>query len=147
MLVRAATSADIAAMMALETHAVTAAHWSRQQYERLFAAGEPRREVLIIERDGVQGFVVARAVDKEWEIENMAVSGSARRHGLGTRLLGEFLDRARVAGAEMVFLEVRESNHAARGLYEKWAFVQSGRRKGYYRGPEEDAITYCLSFA
>ena len=79
--------------------------------------------------------------------ENMAVSGSARRHGLGTRLLGEFLDRARGTGAEMVFLEVRESNHAARALYEKWAFVQSGRRKGYYRGPDEDALTYCLYFA
>ena len=147
MLVRPATSADIAAMMLLETHAVTAAHWSRQEYEQLFAADRPRREALVIEREGIQGFLVARALDKEWEIENMAVSGPARRHGLGTRLLGEFLDRARVAGAKMVFLEVRESNQAARALYEKWAFVQSGRRKGYYRRPEEDAITYCLCFA
>jgi [ribosomal protein S18]-alanine N-acetyltransferase len=134
-------------MMALETHAVTAAHWSRQQYEQIFAAQEPRREALIIEREGIQGFLVARALHKEWEIENMAVSGPARRHGLGTRLLGEFLDKARVGGAEMVFLEVRESNQAARALYEKWAFVQSGRRKAYYHGPEEDAITYCLYFA
>ena len=134
-------------MITLEKHAVTAAHWSRQQYEQVFAAGEPRREAMIIESEGTQGFLIARALDKEWEIENMAVSGPARRHGLGTRLLGEFLDRARVAGAEMVFLEVRESNQAARALYEKWAFVQSGRRQGYYRRPEEDAITYCLYFA
>ena len=134
-------------MMSLEKHAVTAAHWSLQQYEEVFARHGPRRLALIIEKDGIQGFLVARALDKEWEIENMAVSGPARRHGLGTRLLGEFLDRVRVAGAEMVYLEVRESNRAARALYEKWAFVQSGRRKGYYRGPEEDAITYCLYFA
>ena len=147
MLVRAATSADIPAMITLEKHAVTAAHWSQQQYEQVFATNEPRREALVIERDGIQGFLVARPLDKEWEIENMAVSGPARRHGLGTRLLGEFLDRARGTGAEMVFLEVRESNHAARALYEKWAFVQSGRRKGYCRGPDEDALTYCLYFA
>ena len=134
-------------MMALETRAVTAAHWSRQQYEQIFATDEPRREALVIERGGIQGFLVARALDKEWEIENMAVSGSARRLGLGTRLLGEFLDQVRVAGAQGVFLEVRESNHAARALYEKWAFVQSGRRKGYYREPEEDAITYRLDLA
>ena len=134
-------------MMALEKHAVTAAHWSLRQYEEVFATREPPRVALVIERDGIQGFLVARAVDKEWEIENMAVSGPARRHGLGTRLLGEFLDRARLGGAEMVFLEVRESNHAARALYEKWAFIQSGRRKGYYCGPEEDAITYCIYFA
>jgi len=147
LLIRPATSADVSAMMALEKHAVTAAHWSPLQYEEVFATREPRRVALVIERDGIQGFLVARAVDREWEIENMAVSGPARRHGLGTRLLGEFLDRARLGGAEMVFLEVRESNHAARALYEKWAFVQSGRRKGYYCVPEEDAITYCLYFA
>jgi ribosomal-protein-alanine N-acetyltransferase len=134
-------------MMRLEKHAVTAAHWSLQQYEEVFANREPRRQALVIERDGIEGFLVARVLDKEWEIENMAVSGPARRRGLGTRLLGEFLDRARLRGAQMVFLEVRESNHAARALYEKWAFVQSGRRKGYYRRPEEDAITYCLYFA
>jgi [ribosomal protein S18]-alanine N-acetyltransferase len=145
--VRPAIPADIPAMMALETHAITAAHWSRQQYEQVFGAREPRRQALVIETDGIQGFLVARALDKEWEIENMAVSGPARRLGLGTRLLGEFLDEVRVAGAQGVFLEVRESNHAARALYEKWAFVQIGRRKGYYRGPEEDAITYCLDLA
>ena len=147
MLARLATPADIPAMMALETHAVTAAHWSRQQYEQIFATDGPRREALVIERGGIQGFLVARALDKEWEIENMAVSGPVRRLGLGTRLLGEFLDQVRIAGAQSVFLEVRESNHAARALYEKWAFVQSGRRKGYYRGPEEDAITYRLDLA
>jgi [ribosomal protein S18]-alanine N-acetyltransferase len=147
LLVRPAIAADITAMMRLEKHAVTAAHWSRQQYEQVFANREPRRQALVIERDGIEGFLVARVLDKEWEIENMAVSGPARRRGLGTRLLGEFLDRARLRGAQMVFLEVRESNHAARALYEKWAFVQSGRRKGYYRRPEEDAITYCLYFA
>ena len=134
-------------MMLLERHAVTAAHWSQQQYEQLFATDQPRREALVIEREGIQGFLVVRALDKEWEIENMAVSGPARRHGLGTRLLGEFLDRARVGGAQAVFLEVRESNHAARALYEKWAFVESGRRKAYYREPVEDAITYSLYFA
>ena len=79
-------------MITLEKHAVTAAHWSQQQYEQVFATNEPRREALVIERDGIQGFLVARPLDKEWEIENMAVSGPARRHGLGTRLLGEFLD-------------------------------------------------------
>ena len=84
--------------------------------------------------------------DREWEIENIAVAGPARRRGLGTRLLGELLDLARGRGADAVFLEVRESNHAARALYEKWAFLESGRRRGYYKDPEEDAILYRLGF-
>src|SRR5689334_20952911 len=129
-------------MMALEKHAVTAAHWSRQQYEQVFVTEGIRRQALVVELDAecIQGFLIARAVNKEWEIENMAVSGPARRRGLGTCLLGEFLDQVRVEGAKGVFLEVRESNQAARALYEKWAFVQSGRRKDYYQGPPEDAI-------
>jgi ribosomal-protein-alanine N-acetyltransferase len=104
--------------------------------------------VLIIEEDaGVQGFIAGRALDEEWEIENIAVAGPARRRGLGTRLLGEFLDRARSRGGQAVFLEVRESNQAARRLYEKWAFVESGRRKRYYREPEEDAIVFRLGLS
>ena len=49
-------------------------------------------------------------------------------------------------GAHAVFLEVRESNHAARSLYEKWAFIGSGRRIRYYQNPQEDAITYRHTF-
>src|SRR5438128_1704079 len=81
------------------------------------------------------------------ETENIAIARSARRGGLGTRLLGEFVDLARAEGAESVFLEVRESNRAARLLYEKWSFTERGRRKKYYQDPEEDAILYHLGFA
>jgi [ribosomal protein S18]-alanine N-acetyltransferase len=145
--IRAAASADLPAMMFLGKHAATAAHWSAQQYEALFRDARPERTALIIEDEsGLQGFVIARAVDREWEIENIAVAGPARRRGLGTRLLGELLDLARGRSADAVFLEVRESNHAARMLYEKWAFLESGRRRGYYKDPEEDAILYRLGF-
>ncbi len=145
--IRSASSADLPAMMALEKHAVTAAHWSVQQYEALFRACEPGRVAQVIEDEsGFQGFVIARVVDREWEIENIAVAGAARRRGLGTRLLGELLDLARARGANAVFLEVRESNRAARALYEKWAFLEGGRRRGYYKDPEEDAILYRLGF-
>jgi [ribosomal protein S18]-alanine N-acetyltransferase len=144
MRIRLATPADLPALMALEKCAATAAHWSAEQYETVFAGEAPFRAVLIIEEDGVQGFIAGRALGEEWEIENIAVAGSARRRGLGTRLLAEFLDLARRRGADTVFLEVRESNLAARRLYEKWAFVESGRRKRYYREPEEDAIVYRL---
>jgi ribosomal-protein-alanine N-acetyltransferase len=54
---------------------------------------------------------------------------------------------AEAQGAESVFLEVRESNRAARFLYEKWSFVESGRRKQYYQGPQEDAIVYRREFS
>lgn len=146
MRVRTATPADIPAMMALEHHAVTAAHWRPAQYEGLFSATAGARLALVIEEERVCGFIVARLLPDEWEIENVAVAGPARRRGLGTRLLGELLQMARARGVASVFLEVRESNHAARSLYEKWAFREAGRRKRYYSDPPEDAILYRLSF-
>ena len=145
--IRPATLADLPAMMSLEKHSATAAHWSAEQYAALFGGSNPGRVALImIEESRVQGFVIARVVGDEWEIENIAIAGPARRRGLGTRLLGELLDMARAQGAAAMFLEVRESNQAARALYEKWAFLESGRRPAYYQDPQEDAILYRLDF-
>jgi ribosomal-protein-alanine N-acetyltransferase len=143
MRIRLATPADIPTMMMLAKLAATAAQWSAEQYQSVFS-GESRVALVLEEEAGVQGFIASRVVGEALEIENIAVAGPVRRRGLGTRLLGEFLDLARGRGAEAVFLEVRESNLAARRFYEKWAFVQTGRRKDYYRDPEEDAIVYRL---
>ena len=145
--IRPVVPADIAAMMQLVIHSATASQWSRAQYERLLSEETPRRMALVIEESNVVlGFLVAHEVAGEWEIENIAIAGAARRRGLGTRLVGEFLDRARSQGGTSVFLEVRESNRAARLLYEKWAFAESGRRSHYYTEPREDAVVYRLDF-
>jgi len=148
-LIRPATRFDIPAMLAIESRSVTAAHWSSAQYEELFSNSNPslRRLALAITAETIiLGFLVARGLGEEWEIENLAVEGTARRRGLGTRLLLEFLDLVRAEGAREIFLEVRESNRAARSLYGKWSFVESGKRVGYYREPDEDAVVCRLAF-
>lgn len=138
MQVRAATPADLPALLALEDGSAAAAHWSEAEYYRLFA--EAAGTVLVIGEDAVQGFIVGRDLGPEWEIENIVVASSVQRRGMGTRLVRELLDLARSRGAQAVFLEVRESNRAARALYSKMGFVEAGRRKSYYRNPEEDAL-------
>ena len=146
MVIRAATAADLPAIMVLERHAITAAHWTQKQYEGMLDS--PEREVLVLEEGSeVQGFLIARRVDAEWEIENVAIAGAAQRRGLGSRLVAGSLNRVRCLGARSVYLEVRESNQGARRLYEKAGFVESGRRRRYYRDPEEDAVLYRLDFA
>jgi ribosomal-protein-alanine N-acetyltransferase len=61
-------------------------------------------------------------------------------------LLQRLLLRAKAQRAEMVFLEVRASNHAAQQLYVTMGFNQIGERKGYYpaEGGREDAIIFAL---
>jgi len=68
------------------------------------------------------------------------VAPEQRRSGIGTRLIQEVLLRAEAGGATSVLLEVRESNFAARRLYEKLGFSEKGRRNDYYRDPQEDAL-------
>jgi ribosomal-protein-alanine N-acetyltransferase len=145
--IRPATLADIPSLLALERQSITAAHWSEAQYHAAIASSIPPRIVLVAEeKSAMQGFLVARAASHEWEIENIAVAAPARRQGLGTRLLCEFIALARRQRAAAVLLEVRASNHAARTFYEKCAFAEAGRRKEYYREPAEDAVLYRLSF-
>lgn len=133
-------------MMALAREAPSAAHWSYPQYE--IAVGSVDRVASVIEEDSViAAFVVARVLDREWEIENLIVAGECRRRGLGARLLNEMMKLARLQKAQSMFLEVRESNLAARSLYEKNGFVQAGRRLRYYHEPDEDAIVYRFTIA
>jgi [ribosomal protein S18]-alanine N-acetyltransferase len=144
-LVRTATPADLPRMMEIARHAVTAAQWTQPQYEQVFSSS--RRVMVIEEKSTVLGFIIGRGAAGEWEIENIAITEAARRRGLGTRLLGEFLHHIRNNGAVGVFLEVRESNLAARKLYEKWAFIEAGRRQSYYQDPPEDALLLKFYFS
>ncbi len=141
--VREAKAGDTAAMAELAAKSDTAAHWKDEDYDRIFKRGSPERTAFIAEeQDRVVGLIVATCVEGEWEIENVVVDPNRQRCGLGNALVRALLARADEEGAEAVFLEVRESNRAARGLYERHGFVEVGRRKGYYSGPAEDAVVY-----
>ena len=160
--VRQARPSDQPRLVEIASHSVTAAQWNQGEYLKLFLTDESKaqlqadalakaqgqsRTALVVEQDAnVVGFIVGRQVEDEWEIENIAVTGSARRCGLGSRLIGEMLDHVRSHGGKTVFLEVRESNRAARSLYEKWAFIEVGRRKMYYQNPAEDALVLKFIF-
>ena len=139
--VRVATPADVPAMLALDRAAPAAAHWSEAEYRRLYAK-DTAHVTLVIEQDYVCGFIVAHHVGPEWEIENVVVREALRRSGLGKRLVVELLALACTRGAQSIFLEVRESNGPARAFYSKTGFVEIGRRRSYYRDPEEDALLY-----
>jgi ribosomal-protein-alanine N-acetyltransferase len=160
--VRPIEPADLPRLVEIASHSATAAQWNQAEYLKLFPLDEPEaqpqveagtktqpksRTALVVEQDArVVGFIVGRQVEDEWEIENIAVTGAARRRGLGSRLVGELLDLVKKRGGKSVFLEVRESNRAARSLYEKWAFIEVGRRKMYYQNPAEDALVLKFKF-
>jgi ribosomal-protein-alanine N-acetyltransferase len=86
---------------------------------------------------GADGSLEAAAlfstVAGEAELLRIATRPTARRRGLGRRLLEDGLARLAAAGIAAVFLEVEEGNQPARELYHALGFEESGRRLAYYR--------------
>lgn len=89
---------------------------------------------------GLVGYAVVWLGGGEAELGDLAVDEGARRRGVGAALVKAALEAAADRGASAVFLEVRESNRAARRLYERAGFERVGTRKRYYVRPVEDAL-------
>jgi ribosomal-protein-alanine N-acetyltransferase len=108
---------------------------------RFFVAEQPPEPDA--RRDGVPnllGYVVALLLGEEGEIADLAVAPPARRRGIGGVLLDRVVAEAVESGVRALYLEVRDSNLAARALYQSRGFHLAGRRRGYYRHPPEDAL-------
>ncbi len=134
---------DPARLAAIHAEAFAAA-WDRATLSELLASPG----VFAVAEEG--GFILIRVVVDEAEILTLAVRPSARRAGLGARLVEAAVVRAAALGAERMFLEVAEGNAAARALYARSGFVEMGRRRGYYShadGRREDALTLVLNFS
>jgi ribosomal-protein-alanine acetyltransferase len=141
MRVRLGTPEDIPSIIVLERQSTSAAQWSEESYRQIFQ--QPVRIALVIDDEGpIRSFLIARITCEECELENIVVASSSQRRGLGSKLMQELIAVARAHGATRIFLEVRESNVAARSLYENCGFTISGRRKSYFADPAEDAVLY-----
>ncbi len=138
--VRRLRAEDVDAVMAIEEEAPEAATWSRASYRKF--REENGSLALVLETNGeISGFLVGRQVADQAEVLNLAVGIAHRRKGEGTRLLGAALGEFRSRGGTSVYLEVRESNTGAISFYGKHGFAKTGLRRGYYREPDEGAVT------
>ena len=139
--VRTALRSELAAIVEIEQQSPTAAHWQIGDYER--AIQDSGHLVLVASREEqVLGFLVASIATQEWELENIAVVLNARRRGIGRDLINALIFHARTAGALEIRQEVRASNLPAQKLGQAVGFMAEGRRRCYYRDPEEDALLF-----
>jgi ribosomal protein S18 acetylase RimI-like enzyme len=128
--IRRAENGDLAQISVVQATASEASQWLPADYLAFDCA-------VALHAGAVAGFVVSRQVaDKEREILNIVVHPDFRRLGIATELLRSEITRE--PGAH--FLEVRESNVAARRLYERLGFQAVGTRPGYYENPPEAGI-------
>ena len=138
-----ATRADIDAVVELEVVAF-ADPWTRPAFEAALKERHARFRVARGADGGLMGYVIAWFVLDEGEIANLAVVPTARRRGVARALLEAIIAEARESRIAQLFLEVRESNAAARALYTARGFKPVARRVRYYRKPIEDAIVLRL---
>lgn len=106
------------------------------------AEGKFDRNRVLVENGDVIGYFFAQCVAGEASLLNIAVSPAYQGKGYGKQLILAFLDCMREAGGQEAWLEVRESNRAAIGLYESVGFNEFDRRYDYYPSASgrEDAL-------
>jgi [ribosomal protein S18]-alanine N-acetyltransferase len=95
--------------------------------------------------DDLIGHMIMSIAAGEAHLLNLCVAPEWQLRGVGRRLLCRSIRVAREREADTMFLEVRDSNEAARRLYESEGFCEIGRRRGYYpagANAREDAVVY-----
>lgn len=94
----------------------------------------------------IVGFIIFWIIGETMELHDIAIRGTSKRKGTGSKLMDFMLETARQQEVEEIFLEVRVSNKEAISFYKKYDFKQAGTRKNYYKDPVEDALVFVLSF-
>lgn len=139
MALRGMRSADLVQVVAIERRAYDYP-WSAGIFKDCLRAGYTCR---VIERGPrLLGYAIMTAAADEAHLLNVCVDPMHQGKGLGGVLVRHMLTLAGRLKAHAVYLEVRPSNRAARALYARLGFVQTGLRKGYYPDGEgrEDAL-------
>ncbi len=141
-------SADLPAVMAIMNAAFEPRFgeaWTRSQCAGILPMSGV--SLMLAHDNGSErpiGFSLFRTIAGEAELLLLAVAPDHQRRGIGHRLLDQFVDCARAAGATRVHLEVRDGNPAIQ-MYRLAGFKPAGRRPNYYRGNDGrqfDALTF-----
>ncbi len=130
-MIRLMQPSDLSAVVTIENQVQTHP-WTFKQFEESLQS----YQCTVIEQDQrIVGFCILQPVLDEANLLLMAIDPKFQGQGLGYRLLDASIEQLSNQPVQ-IFLEVRESNHAAIGLYEKAGFHQIDLRKNYYPNPD-----------
>ena len=90
----------------------------------------------------IEAYGIISVAADEAHLLNICVRKESRQQGIGRKMLRHLVAIARRHNTEVIFLEVRPSNAAARALYEDDGFNELGNRRDYYPAGDgrEDAL-------
>jgi len=142
-IIRKMTVDDIPAVVALDLMSFSLP-WPERSF-RFELTNNPASRCWVAEVDGrLIGMIVNWLLVDEVHVATLAIHPDFRRQGIAKKLLTHSLRYMIGEGAISSFLEVRESNIAAQEMYRRFGYVESGRRRRYYKDNDEDAILMTL---
>lgn len=120
--------------------------WSEQAFWDTLDNEEYIYLVALFE-DKVVGYAGCVISLDEGSVTNIAVHKNYRKIGIGEELMLQLRKQLALRAVKQIFLEVRESNVAARILYRKCGYEEMGLRKNFYRKPDEHGIVMRLEIS
>ena len=139
LLIRPMREFDVEAVYAAELRTY-AFPWSRGNFADSLQAGHSAWVACLDQM--LVAYAVMMMGFEEVELLNISVVPEMQRQGFGSKLLDYLFGRARDFGAKRMLLEVRPGNTSGLRFYERFAFCEIGRRRGYYPAANgrEDAL-------
>jgi ribosomal protein S18 acetylase RimI-like enzyme len=104
--------------------------------QRIVALIEQPETVALVAHDaaGIQGFAVMQFGDEHAHLVLLCVQPAHRHRSIGRRLIEWLVASARVAGVELVRLELRADNASALAFYRRLGFAEAQLVPAYYDG-------------
>lgn len=136
---------DVPQVCSIE-HAVSLDPWAEKLFYDCISVGYSCWVLAVAATNDICGFGIISCTVGEAHVLNLAIKSDMQRQGLGKKLMVHLIQLARSLQADIIYLEVRESNLGAIALYRGLSFIEIGRRKGYYAKGKgrEDAIVLAL---
>lgn len=119
--------------------------WSRTSLRNEVLANHLSFPYVVVLDHTIVGYAIVWCMTGEAELTNFAIDSRFRRQGIGKSLLSYVVEDVTRKGIEVIHLEVRRSNKAARSLYSNFGFKDVGVRKNYYLKEMEDAILMTIN--
>lgn len=124
---------DLPKVLEIEQNLFPSDAWTEQLFLGELAEVPNSRAVSVFELAGeVIGYASLRFVDREGDVNTIAVAKEHQGKGFGKQLLDWMLETAKLNGVKELFLDVRADNQAAISLYQKVGFDRIDVRRNYY---------------
>lgn len=136
-MIREMKTADLDEVLVIEREQFPEGPWPRDAY--IYELEEnPFSFLYVDETEGrITGYADLWITFEQAQIANIAVHPGSARQGIASRLMDHCIRKAEESGCEVLTLEVRVTNSAALGLYEKYGLIRAAVRRQYYENGDD----------